>query len=360
MTQRLENPEVGAPASTTAVAPWETRESWTRPGAHELAAGVFRIPLPLPMDGLKAVNVYAVVSAEGVTLIDGGWAILEAEEQLTRAMDEIGCGIDAVTDVLVTHAHRDHYTLAVTLRRKWGSRISIGIGERTSMEDLAVRPEFSVPRQVEQLRRAGAAQLAEAMRDLDNPFDNSHWTLPDNWLDSGTVIKLDDERQLEAIHTPGHTAGHMVFIDRRHGLVFSGDHVLPHITPSVGFEQVPTSSPLSDYLSSLALLRDLPDGRLLPAHGPSMTSVHARVDELLEHHARRLDLTCRALAAGASTAYEVAQKLKWTGRARMLTELDPFNQSLATLETAAHLDVLVERGLVRREENGQDVATYAI
>jgi hypothetical protein len=32
---------------------------WTEPGLFTVAPGVHRIPLPLPNDGLRAVNVYA-------------------------------------------------------------------------------------------------------------------------------------------------------------------------------------------------------------------------------------------------------------------------------------------------------------
>ena len=38
---------------------------WTKPGAYPVAPGVFRIPLPLPHDALRAVNAYAVVSGGG-------------------------------------------------------------------------------------------------------------------------------------------------------------------------------------------------------------------------------------------------------------------------------------------------------
>ena len=42
----------------------------------------------------------------------------------------------------------------------------------------------------------------------------------------------------------------------------------------------------------------------------------------------------------------MAQRLRWTRRERAFAELDPFNQMLAVIETAAHLDVLVARGSV--------------
>jgi len=95
----------------------------------------------------------------------------------------------------------------------------------------------------------------------------------------------------------------------------------------------------------------------LPAHGPVGMRVHERVDELLAHHSKRLDATLAALDDGRSTAYEVAGALYWTRRERRFDDLDPFNAMLAVLETGAHLEVLVERGIVTcNEQDG--VAHY--
>ena len=87
------------------------------------------------------------------------------------------------------------------------------------------------------------------------------------------------DRTLRVVATPGHTQGHVVFRDEAAGLLFAGDHVLPHITPSIGFEAVPVELALGHYLRSLRLVREMPDMRLLPAHGPVRPSVHDRVDE---------------------------------------------------------------------------------
>jgi glyoxylase-like metal-dependent hydrolase (beta-lactamase superfamily II) len=48
---------------------------WTEPGLFTVAPGVHRIPLPLPNDGLRAVNVYAIESGDDLVLIDAGWAL---------------------------------------------------------------------------------------------------------------------------------------------------------------------------------------------------------------------------------------------------------------------------------------------
>jgi glyoxylase-like metal-dependent hydrolase (beta-lactamase superfamily II) len=143
----------------------------------------------------------------------------------------------------------------------------------------------------------------------------------------------------------------VVFHDAAAGVLFAGDHVLPHITPSIGIELGRPESPLADYLASLRLVKTLPDARLLPAHGPVTDSAHARADELLDHHEERLTAMARSVEAGASTAFEVARSLTWTRRQHQLADLDLFNQVMAVNETMAHLVVLAERGWLSRTED---------
>jgi glyoxylase-like metal-dependent hydrolase (beta-lactamase superfamily II) len=322
------------------------RHAWERPGAFEVAPGVHRIPLPLPGDALRAVNTYAIADGDGLVMIDGGWAMADATALLERSLGEIGYRLRDVREFLVTHVHRDHYTQAVAVRRLTGARVGLGDGEKASLD--AIHAFTSYP-EADRMRRAGAAEIAAQIERWDGDHDLSDWEYPDHWLDDGIDIDLD-RRTLRVIATPGHTIGHVVFHDAGAGALFAGDHVLPHITPSIGVQLVRPESPLRDYLESLRLVLQLPDARLLPAHGPVTESTHERVEQLLHHHAERLDKTAAAVAAGASTGFEVAAGLGWTRRQRRLAELDLFNQMLAVSETVAHLDVLVERGWLTRTE----------
>jgi glyoxylase-like metal-dependent hydrolase (beta-lactamase superfamily II) len=332
---------------------------WTAEGAYLVAPGIHRIPLPMPSDGLRAVNVYAIEDGDKLVLIDAGWALEESQAQLSRSLERIGLAIGDITQFLVTHVHRDHYTQAVTIRRELGAHIALGAEEMpafTAMNDPKWTPTGP---QVAQLRRAGAETV---IRDLvasghGDHFDLTMWEQPDEWLKDRTPIPLSG-RELTAVATPGHTQGHMVFVSEAEALLFAGDHVLPHITPSIGFEAAPGSLPLGAYLESLALVRAMPDMILLPAHGPVTGSVHERIDELVAHHDRRLADSLAAVQRGAATAYETARLLTWTRRERAFDDLDPFNQMLATCETAAHLDLLVARGvLVESAEDG--LSTYS-
>jgi glyoxylase-like metal-dependent hydrolase (beta-lactamase superfamily II) len=335
-----------------------TVEDWTAPGAFEAAPGVHRIPLPLPNDGLRAVNVYAVEAGDGgCVLVDSGWALAEARKQLEASLGEIGHDLGTVTRFLVTHVHRDHYTLGVELRKTFGSRIALGAGEQPNL--AAIADPTRTPDAA--LRRWGAEELVEPWRaayDADaRARDSAGYEEPDEWLGGDDVVQVGT-RRLRVLATPGHTRGHVVFLDESASVLFAGDHVLPHITPSIGFQPAPVADPLGDYLTSLRLLLEHPDALLLPAHGLPGARVHGRVHELLEHHEVRLAATLEAVRAGATNAYEAARRLGWTRRGRAFDSLDLFNRFLATGETAAHLEVLVRRGDLTSADGGV-VRTYA-
>ena len=106
---------------------------WTEPGLFTVAPGVHRIPLPLPSDALRAVNVYAIESGDDLVLVDAGWALAETGGLLDAALDRIGRNSAEITRCLVTHVHRDHYTMAVILRRRFGTHVALGIGDRPSL-----------------------------------------------------------------------------------------------------------------------------------------------------------------------------------------------------------------------------------
>jgi glyoxylase-like metal-dependent hydrolase (beta-lactamase superfamily II) len=336
----------------------EQPTDWTEPGAHPVVPGVHRIPLALPIPSLHAVNVYVIEDAEGLVVIDSGWAMPDTRASMERALRTLGHGLDDVAQFLVTHAHWDHYSQALALRESFGTRVRIGRGERPSIEAFDVNRGLH-PRQVEMLRRCGAGGLADEIAAM--PVERSErdvpHTLPDSWLDDGERVGLT-ARGLDVFATPGHTRGHIVLRDAAEGLLFAGDHILPHITPSIGLETEPEPKPLRSYLESLRLVRGMPDTLLLPAHGPVKPSVHIRIDELVEHHAERLDAAAAQVRAGRGTAFAVAEAMPWTRRRRALSDLDAFSRMLAVLEIEAHLDVLADRGVLdAHEDNG--VRRYA-
>lgn len=346
----------GAAPFDPSVDAMSARHAWALPGPETVAPGVHRIPLPLPMDGLRAVNVYAIEDGDGLVLVDGGWALDVSRAQLETSLAEVGHALGDIRRILVTHMHRDHYTQAVAIRRAVGAQVALGVDERASLHALMDGTSGVLASQPDRLRRLGARALADELDAMPVELSTtlSFYEDPDVWLQPGRVEL--DTLTLDAVHTPGHTRGHLVFHAADRGLLFAGDHVLPHITPSIGFEPARPPFPLRDYLASLERVLALPDATLLPAHGPAGGSTHERALELIAHHDRRLEDTRGALASGAGIAPEVARILRWTSRGRAFEELGIFDRMLAVLETAAHLDVLVLRGDAVRDDAGDTVA----
>jgi glyoxylase-like metal-dependent hydrolase (beta-lactamase superfamily II) len=327
---------------------------WWTPGCFEAAQGVFRIPLSMPNDGLRAVNVYAIDTPDGLVLIDGGWHVVAALEELDAALRSIGRALGDVSAVFVTHIHRDHYTLAVELRRRTGAPVYLGRAEAPGL--VAVRSLGSnVPvSSLRELTRAGASELGRHIAALTGAeaFDPADWEDPDGWLDPGPIDL--GSRRLDVVATPGHTKGHVVFHDLEAGLMFTGDHILPTITPSIGFELGDWGRPLGDYLASLSLMMSRPDAVMMPAHGHPGGSVHERTSMLLAHHEHRLNDVLKIVTRldGRLTGAAIATELPWTRHNRAFATLDAFNQMIAVCETLAHLDVLVDRGALVATTHG--------
>jgi glyoxylase-like metal-dependent hydrolase (beta-lactamase superfamily II) len=350
-------PDTGAASTGRAVSP-DSGRHWADEGAWPVAPGIYRIPLPLPDDALKAVNVYAIETAGGLTLVDGGWAIATARGVLDRSLRQLGAGFADIRRFLVTHVHRDHYSMAAQLGTEFGAEVSLGADEKGTLDlltDHAVQggPAPFIP----SLISAGAAELAARWDEEEQRPDPALWRHPDTWLEGDHAIPLGP-RTLHAVHTPGHTSGHFVFAERTAQLLFAGDHILPTITPSIGFTMPAAANPLGDFMASLTKVRALPDMHVLPAHGPVAPSTHARIDELLSHHEQRLAKIVMILGNGTSTAYDVAQQLGWTRHERSFGQLDLFNQGLAAMETMAHLELLVARGTAARTDPGEGAILF--
>jgi glyoxylase-like metal-dependent hydrolase (beta-lactamase superfamily II) len=326
------------------------------PEVEAVTEHVIRIALPLPLEDLHSVNAYAVRGDDGITLIDPGWAAPETEEVLVRALRGWDATPQDVVRFLATHHHWDHYTQAVVWQRAYGIPIHLGREERHSMQawlDL----DGAYPVQVDLLRRAGADELAAIIARIEvEPHEEAMaFDPPAHWLDGSETWDLG-ATTLVAHSTPGHTRGHVVFEDTGSGLLFTGDHVLPRITPSIAYERQPDPMSLRSYLASLQLLLDRPDVRMLPAHGLVQDSTWSRVEALLDHHAQRLQVIADLVAAGEPTAYAIARRMTWTRHERTLDELGAVHGMTAVLEVAAHLELLGTLGRVRgSEQEGRDL-----
>ena len=188
------------------------------------------------MDGLRAVNVYAIETEEGLTLVDGGWALDESRKQLDESLAAIGPAVADITRFLVTHVHRDHYTQAVTVRREVG----VARQPRARRQGHAGRVrERDARRGPDRARRSAApapTTLADGWRAMSGQRpDPSTVGVPRHLARRRPAAHRRHPHDRRGLDTRPHP-GALRLRRPDAGLLFAGDHVLPTITPSIGFE----------------------------------------------------------------------------------------------------------------------------
>ena len=176
---------------------------------------------------------------------------------------------------------------------------------------------------------------------------------PDIELQDGEVVEFDGWR-LRAVWTPGHTPGHMCMYEPNLKLMFTGDHVLPYISPNVSLHaDQEGSSPLADFRSSLERVAAFDVECALPAHEFTIPDLRTRCEVLLHHHDDRLHEVRTAVGDGEASGREVSQRVLWnTGP---FDDFNIFMKRSAVGETLAHLQLLEGEGRVERVEDGDRI-----
>jgi len=340
-----------------------------QPAPEDLGDGVWSVPVPIPGSPLAYTLVYALESARGPVLIDAGWEHLESWNALTGGLAAVGLDVSDVYGVVVTHHHADHSGLAGRVREASGAWIAMHAADAEIVRKFRrLRRESGREWEFAALRRAGASE-AEINEVRTSPAHIDPPAIPDRELSDGDVADLPG-RKLRVIWTPGHSPGHVCLHLEDSDRLFTGDHVLPTITPNVGlyaFEE-PAANPLADFLDSLARVGEIGAKEALPAHEYRFTDLGDRIDAIAAHHEERLAEIREILADGSPghddatgsgsrsvTVWEVASRMRWH---TPFAGMHPMHRRLAAGEAAAHLRLLERRGLVRLVP-GSDPTRYA-
>lgn len=302
------------------------------PDITDLGHGIGVIPLPLPFRSPAWVNAYVVRGTERVVIIDCGVDWEPGSSRLREGLRSFGLQPNDIDTLVVSHLHPDHVGMAPTLTEAHGWRLAM---HRRSA-DLCCRYNDTpgLERRTLQLaRRHGTPDgLVEAVASIGaRPEFMPFLRAPDALLDDGDTIELGD-RRLEVIHTPGHEQAHICLRDSRTGVTFSGDHVLPRITPVIMFDEE-AEDVLGDYISSLDRLVGIRIGLTYPAHGTIVERGVARCEQIKLHHRRRLAGMLELVRLGPTTAWAVMAEA-------YRPNLGPGDQRLALRETISHLEHL--------------------
>lgn len=370
----------------------------------ELAEGLIRIQLPISLPGLGHVNCYAMPDKHGVTLVDPGLPGPAAWKQLTKRLKAADIPTKRVHTVVVTHSHPDHFGQAGRFLDKNQARIITHRNFRTFF-DLDEEPdEMTVEVPKSELRaeqqqaqeadpRQTRAQVESYTQAVARGGGPRPWGGPVPWgRPEGPISvarrggpkgpgrpplrrrihyramrmiggrmgalprpthRVSDAERLElggrswvSLHTPGHTTDHLCLFDPEGGLLISGDHVLPTITPHISGTGV-TVDPLADFFRSLERVGELDEvTTVLPAHGFEFHDLAARALAIRDHHEGRLELLRQASA-----------ELGWGTVPQYSTYLFPPRSlgQMADSETYAHLEHLRLTGEAEVRDDGPEL-----
>ncbi|MBI4302475.1 MAG: MBL fold metallo-hydrolase [Chloroflexi bacterium] len=315
----------------------------------EIAPGVYQFKVPIPNNPLENLLSYLVASDDGYVMIDTGWNSPEAMSSVIPQLHNLGLDFKDISTIILTHIHPDHSGLAARFKELSGARLIMHQEDAPSA--LGGRPGFGpnflgmlpwlenhgMPREEIDKLRLGHSTNPGTFLALE----------PDMVVQGGETI-TSGSLALEVIWTPGHSPGHICLYNRAQKILFSGDHVLPVITPHVSLHHQSHGDPLEEYVSSLAAVQDLEVELVLPAHEFAFANLRERVANILHHHQARLEAVLQAMGSGWKAAYEIAAKVPWD--IGPWENIKPWDRRAALAETLAHLEHLYRRGKIERAQ----------
>jgi glyoxylase-like metal-dependent hydrolase (beta-lactamase superfamily II) len=325
------------------------------PMSEEIFPGIFKIRVPLPHSPLGHLNSYLVKSEEKNLLIDTGLNFPEAFQSLCAGLSEAGINPKDLTEILLTHFHVDHIGLIPRFKevsknlRLSIHRIEAELSRLTSrrFEDYRQNMQAFLETNGEPSSIAVKLQRFHPAFFTQQAYQELATTaLP---LEDGQEISVGDY-SLQVLWTPGHSPGHVCLYEPSLKALFSGDHILPNITPHVA-QFMENMDPLTDYLHSLEKIEKLDVDIVLPAHEEAFTNHRERIKQLRDHHDQRLAEIINGLRPGRLAAYTLASKIHWNVNYKSWDEFPIFEKYLAVGETVAHLNLLEQKGVVRRTKD---------
>ena len=309
-----------------------------RPGIYRAA-----VAYPKPLD---TVNCYLLTNSNAAVVVDTAAAPWEATDHVGLLLAHAGVRPHEVKAIVLTHCHRDHADGAAALQQLTGAPVVMHQAERFTLAEADERSRDSGALRAWMVRHGVPVEMAEEMAAA------FRWTAPEtgikrNLVQDGDEIAVGSSRWL-AVHTPGHTPGHMCLYEPGGGVLVTGDHVLPNESSNISVRPGQPYDPLGAYLRALERVLALEPVLCLPGHGEPFGDLSLVVGHQLQHHATRLDDVRGTLTHGSRTGFEVAAAIPWVQRSKRLADLDERHRFLAFGETLAHLECLEARGEIQR------------
>ncbi|RTL30825.1 MAG: MBL fold metallo-hydrolase [Burkholderiales bacterium] len=328
-----------------------------RPGLHWL-----RMPMPF---ALNHINLWALddelEGRPGWTIVDAGVAT-DPIRQAWQTLWANDLKDKPLIRMLVTHMHPDHVGNAQWLIDEFSAPDAPARLWMSATDHFAAQlacestTGFGGPRAAEFFKEHGLNKPddVEKIKGRSNYFRSLVPAVPYAYrrLRHDMVVPIG-ERDWRCLAGYGHSPEHIALFNERDGLLISGDMLLPAISTNVSVVDLePEGDSLGLFLSSLDAMATLPaDTLALPSHGLPFTGIHARIQQLKDHHDARLADVLQACRQQPSSAAEMLPVL-------FKRQLDLHQTTFAMGEAIAHLNYLWHRGQLCRQRDAQGTLRF--
>jgi glyoxylase-like metal-dependent hydrolase (beta-lactamase superfamily II) len=310
-------------------------------------ARIYRIPLNL-FPGLQGY-VHLLFAGNVVALVDVGSGFGESNEQLEAGLGEVQSaygermGWDAITHVLISHGHIDHFGGLPFVQEHCKAPVGIHELDRSGLIHYEDRLTIIAKQLRMFLDQAGVSQ-EKLRRLMDLYLFNKHLfkSVPLDFTFNEVGMHIGP---ISIFHVPGHCPGQVVF--KVDDILLSSDHVLQNTSPHQAPEQLSLYTGVGHYLESLERIRPLSVSTnwVLGGHEGPFRDLDERIDAIERVHQERLDQILDDLDEPKTIA-EVSDML--------FPEVHGYHELLAMEETGAHIEYLEQRGYVYIE-NWDDI-----
>jgi glyoxylase-like metal-dependent hydrolase (beta-lactamase superfamily II) len=301
--------------------------------------------IELPHDDRRTVNAI-LIEGQPLTLVDTGLGHPASLAALTSGLGRLGYRLAEIEQLVITHAHLDHFGAAAAIVRASGARVLADAGGLAEMAQFGRHFKAAQGHRLMLFQRAGApAELIETSRRWGDHYATlGEPVVADGGLVEGDVIELGGGRW-RVISVPGHAASSIALYDAERHLLLSGDIVVTIGAANVTLHHVGEGRQPAGWqltiMASLERLRRLPLRWLYPGHGEVSEAPLALIDDRLQRAEARLRQVWGLLQAGPLTAYELSLALY---------QPPVGTSSLGLSQALGYIDALAARGLVVADE----------
>lgn len=274
---------------------------------QKIETGIYKLKMPpFGPPAWEVSNVYFVGDGAAF-IIDAGYPTPESKKSIIDAWRELGR--PKIEAILITHAHPDHAGALIDVARETNSPVWLHKLEADFL---------------------GRYFPTESIGRL---------------IGDGEIIEAGATR-LKVFHVPGHTPGHLCFLDESRSFLFTGDHIV-----GTGYAVImPPQGDMMEYMAGLRRMAKFELKKILPGHGPLVDDPASKIREYIEHRILREIQILKHIDAGAASIAAMADEI--------YSDLHPVLRHAGRYQILAHLIKMEADGLVYLESGSGTDAVY--